>query len=49
LEPFPGVFASKPPRSVGEFAAKEDRLCRKIGQLEVKLDWLKKKSTELNG
>jgi hypothetical protein len=34
---------------VAESAAKEDRLYRKIGQLEVELDWLKKKSEELNG
>jgi hypothetical protein len=33
----------------GEAAAKEDRLYQKIGQLEVELDWLKKKSEELNG
>jgi transposase-like protein len=49
LERLPGVFATKPPPSVAEAAAKEDRLYRKIGQLEVELDWLKKKSTELNG
>ena len=49
LERLPEVFANKPPPSVAEAAAKEDRLYRKIGQLEVELDWLKKKSEELNG
>ncbi len=49
LERLPGVFETKPPPSVAEAAAKEDRLYRKIGQLEVELDWLKKKSEELNG
>jgi len=49
LERLPEVFATKPPPSVAESAAKEDRLYRKIGQLEVELDWLKKKSAELNG
>jgi len=49
LERLPEVFASKAPPSVAEAAAKEDRLYRKIGQLEVELDWLKKKSAELNG
>lgn len=28
---------------------REARLYQKIGQLEVELDWLKKKSEELNG
>jgi len=27
----------------------EERLYQQIGQLQVELDWLKKKSTELNG
>ena len=49
LERLPGVFANKPPPSAAEAAAKEDRLYQKIGQLEVELDWLKKKSEELNG
>jgi hypothetical protein len=43
------VFATKPPPTAAQAAAKEDRLYQKIGQLEVELDWLKKKSAELNG
>ena len=49
LERLPEVFESKPPPSVAEAAEREARLFQKIGQLEVELDWLKKKSAELNG
>jgi transposase-like protein len=49
LERLPEVFARKAPASVAEAAEREARLYQKIGQLEVELDWLKKKSAELNG
>ncbi len=49
LERLPEVFARKAPPSGAEAEEREARLYQKIGQLEVELDWLKKKSTELNG
>jgi len=49
LERLPEVFARKAPPSVVEAAEREERLYQKIGQLEVELDWLKKKSAQLNG
>lgn len=49
LERLPEVFARKAPPSVAEAEEREARLYQKIGQLEVELDWLKKKSAELNG
>ena len=49
LERLPEVFARKAPASVAENEEREARLYQKIGQLEVELDWLKKKSAELNG
>ena len=49
LERLPEVFARKVPPGVAEAAELEARLYQKIGQLEVELDWLKKKSAELNG
>ena len=41
-ERLPEVFARKP-----DAAAREDELYRKIGRLEMELDWLKKKAGEL--
>jgi transposase-like protein len=49
LERLPEVFATKAPPSVAQAAEHEARLYQKIGQLEVELDWLKKKSAQLNG
>lgn len=49
LERLPEVFARKAPPDLTEAAELEARLYQKIGQLEVELDWLKKKSAELNG
>ena len=43
LEGLPEVFARKAPASVAEAAEREAKLYQKIGQLEVELDWLKKK------
>jgi transposase-like protein len=49
LERLPEVFQTKAPPSEKEAAQKEARLYQKIGQLEIELDWLKKKSAQLNG
>jgi transposase-like protein len=49
LEGLPEVFTRKAPASAAEAAEREAKLYQKIGQLEVELDWLKKKSAELNG
>ncbi len=49
LERLPEVFARKSDPEVAARAEKEAKLYQKIGQLEVELDWLKKKSAELNG
>jgi transposase-like protein len=49
LEKLPEVFARKGPPDAAEAAQREERLYQKIGQLEVELDWLKKKSAQLNG
>ncbi len=49
LERLPEVFARKADPGIAEAADREARLYQKIGQLEVELDWLKKKSAELNG
>jgi transposase-like protein len=49
LERLPEVFARKASPDVAEAAEKEAKLYQKIGQLEVELDWLKKKSAQLNG
>ena len=42
------VFATMRDRDPEDHAQKEARLYQKIGQLEVELDWLKKKSNQLN-
>jgi len=49
LAELPGVFARKGVPDAAETEAREARLFQKIGQLEVELDWLKKKSAQLNG
>ena len=49
LERLPEVFTKKAPPGQDEAAEREAKLYQKIGQLEVELDWLKKKSAELNG
>lgn len=49
LERLPGVFATKAPPGAAQAADQEARLYQKIGQLEVELDWLKKKSAQLHG
>jgi len=47
LEGLPGVMSDKRGKDAKAQEDKEDRLYRKIGQLEVELDWLKKKSGQL--
>ena len=49
LERLPEVFAKKALPGIAEAVDREAKLYQKIGQLEVELDWLKKKSAELNG
>jgi hypothetical protein len=49
LERLPEVFATKAPPSVAEAAMREAQLYQKIGQLEMELEWLKKKSAQLHG
>ncbi len=50
LEQLPGVFSMDRKGAQGEAEWKEHeaRLFQKIGQLEVELDWLKKKSEQLH-
>ena len=43
------VFAAKAPPSVAEAAQREAQLFQKIGQLEMELELLKKKSAQLHG
>lgn len=49
LKRMPEVFASKGPPDQEESARREQDLYRKIGQLDMELDWLKKKSAQLHG
>ena len=42
-ERLPEVFSRKADPELAEAKAREDELYRKIGQLEMELDWLKKK------
>jgi transposase-like protein len=49
LERLPQVFAAKAPPGTSDQAAREAQLYQKIGQLEMELDWLKKKSAQLHG
>lgn len=49
LRRLPEVFAHKPPPDEVESQKREEDLYRKIGQLNMELDWLKKKSAQLHG
>jgi transposase-like protein len=49
LERLPQVFATKGRPGVSDQAEREAQLYQKIGQLEMELDWLKKKSAQLYG
>jgi transposase len=42
----PELFSRKADSGLAEAKAREDELYRKIGQLEMELDWLKKKAGE---
>ena len=44
LESLPEIFANSRGRSRDEDAALRDRLYQQIGQLQVELEWLKKKT-----
>jgi transposase len=44
LEGLPDLFAGPRPRAGSGEDPEKDELYRKIGQLKVELDWLKKKS-----
>ena len=46
-ERLPEIFARKPDGLAADAKAREDELYRKIGRLEMELDWLKKKAGEL--
>ena len=46
-ERLPEVFAGKPAADTAALKAREDELYKKIGRLEMELDWLKKKAGEL--
>ena len=46
-ERLPEVFAGKPDTDAAAAKAREDELYRKIGRLEMELEWLKKKAGEL--
>ena len=49
LERLPEVFSTKAPPGVAQSAEREAQLYQKIGQLEMELEWLKKKSARLDG
>ena len=44
LESLPEIFRSSRDRSMNQEAALKDRLFQQIGQLQVELEWLKKKT-----
>lgn len=46
-ERLPELFAGKADTDAAAAKAREDELYRKIGRLEMELDWLKKKAGEL--
>lgn len=45
LERVPEIFSAKSSRKEKECKSREEELYKKIGQLQVELDWLKKKSS----
>ena len=45
LERLPDMFADKRSKDAKANSALQDRLYQQIGQLQVELDWLKKKSS----
>jgi transposase-like protein len=49
LEALPGIFSGRRKKVDRESEELRDELFRQIGQLKVELDWLKKKSEQLDG
>lgn len=47
LEALPQVFGSQAAKMEAEWKTREERLHAKIGQLQVEVDWLKKKTGHL--
>lgn len=47
LEAIPGVFSRGRDREAVEVEKERDRLYRKVGQLQIEVDWLKKKTGQL--
>jgi transposase len=48
LEAMPEVFSRKKDRDSKRQEAERDRLYRKVGQLQIEVDWLKKKVGHLD-
>jgi putative transposase len=49
LDEIPGVFSKRRKREEVDDEELKAELYRQIGQLKVELDWVKKKSEQLNG
>jgi len=49
LEALPSLFSQRKKKEDRESEELRDELFRQIGQLKVELDWLKKKSEQLDG
>ena len=48
LDESSGVFSGKAERTEKDIEAERDKLYRQIGQLQVEVDWLKKKTGHLD-
>lgn len=48
LETAPEVFSHGRDREAEQIEAERDRLYRKVGQLQIEVDWLKKKTGHLD-
>jgi len=48
LEVAPDVFGRKKDREVEKAKEERDRLYKKVGQLQIEVDWLKKKTGHLD-
>jgi transposase-like protein len=44
MEAAPHIFSSKKDREVKKIEQEKERLYRKVGELQVEVDWLKKKT-----
>lgn len=47
MEGIPGVFGDNQTKTIQSMEQERDRLFQQIGQLQVELDWLKKKTGHL--